>query len=94
MHKKSCLAAQLDANLEAAREAYARLYESPTAEDIIKLRSEYGASQKAFGLILGLGELTINSYEHGSSLGPREPPAAEAFPEPRDLSSDVRAEPD
>jgi putative zinc finger/helix-turn-helix YgiT family protein len=57
---------QLDANLEAAREAYARLYESPTAEDIIKLRSAYGASQKAFGLILGFGELTINSYEHGS----------------------------
>ena len=61
---------QLDANLEAAREAYARLYESPTAEDIIKLRSAYGASQKAFGLILGLGELTINSYEHGSPPGP------------------------
>jgi len=61
---------QLDANLEAAREAYTRLYESPTAEDIVRLRSEYGASQKAFGLILGLGELTINSYEHGSPPGP------------------------
>jgi putative zinc finger/helix-turn-helix YgiT family protein len=61
---------QLDANLEAARETYARLYESPTAEDIIKLRSGYGASQKAFGLILGFGELTVNSYEHGSAPGP------------------------
>jgi putative zinc finger/helix-turn-helix YgiT family protein len=61
---------QLDANLEAAREAYARLYESPTAEDIIKLRSGYGASQKAFGLILGFGELTINSYEHRSTPDP------------------------
>jgi putative zinc finger/helix-turn-helix YgiT family protein len=61
---------QLDANLEAAREAYARLYESPTPEDIIKFRATYGASQKAFGLILGLGELTINSYEQGAPPGP------------------------
>ncbi len=61
---------QLDANLEAAREAYARLYESPTPEDIIRLRSRYGASQKAFGLLLGFGELTINSYEHGAAPDP------------------------
>jgi putative zinc finger/helix-turn-helix YgiT family protein len=57
---------QLDANLLEAREAYARLYESPTSEQIVSIRSRYGASQKAFGLILGFGELTINSYEQGS----------------------------
>jgi putative zinc finger/helix-turn-helix YgiT family protein len=57
---------QLDRNLLAAREVYARLYESPRPEQIVALRSRYGASQKAFGLILGFGELTINSYEQGS----------------------------
>jgi len=54
---------QLDANLEAAREIYSRLYESPSPVELIALRSRYGASQKAFGLILGFGELTMNSYE-------------------------------
>jgi putative zinc finger/helix-turn-helix YgiT family protein len=61
---------QVDANLEAAREAYTRLSEIPIADDIIKLRSKYGASQKAFGLVLGFGELTINSYEHGAVPDP------------------------
>ena len=58
---------QLDANLDAAREAYSRLYEAPTPEQLVQLRSRYGASQKAFGLILGFGELTMNSYEQGAS---------------------------
>jgi len=58
---------QLDANLAAAREAYARLYESPKPEELVALRTRYGASQKAFSIILGFGELTMNSYESGSS---------------------------
>ncbi len=59
--------AQLDANLNAAREAYARLYEAPSPEQLVALRSRYGASQKAFGLILGFGELTMNTYEQGAA---------------------------
>jgi putative zinc finger/helix-turn-helix YgiT family protein len=58
---------QLDANLDAAREAYARMYEAPTPEQLVTLRSRYGASQKAFGMILGFGELTMNSYEQGAA---------------------------
>lgn len=58
---------QLDANLAAAREAYARLYESPKPEELVALRTRYGASQKAFSIILGFGKLTMNSYESGSS---------------------------
>jgi putative zinc finger/helix-turn-helix YgiT family protein len=57
---------QLDENLATAREAYARLYESPLPEQLVSLRARYGASQKAFGLILGFGELTMNSYEQGA----------------------------
>jgi putative zinc finger/helix-turn-helix YgiT family protein len=57
---------QLDANLDAAREAYARLYESPAPAALVALRSRYGASQKAFGSILGFGELTMNNYEKGA----------------------------
>ncbi|MGA2640521.1 MAG: type II TA system antitoxin MqsA family protein [Spirochaetia bacterium] len=59
-------AGQLDRNLDAAREAYARMYDSPTPAQLVALRSRYGASQKAFGLILGFGELTVNSYEQGA----------------------------
>ena len=58
---------QFDRNLNAAREAFARLYEAPTPDQLVALRSRYGASQKAFGLILGFGELTMNSYEQGGS---------------------------
>lgn len=39
----------------------------PAPLDIMKLRRKYGASQKAFGIILGFGELTINSYEQGAA---------------------------
>ncbi len=63
-------AAQLDANLDAAREAYAQTYEAPGAEQLVALRARYGASQKAFGQILGLGELTMNSYEQGATPAP------------------------
>jgi len=61
---------QLDANLDAAREAHARLYESPAPEALVALRARYGASQKAFGSILGFGELTMNSYEQGGVPDP------------------------
>jgi putative zinc finger/helix-turn-helix YgiT family protein len=62
--------AQLDANLDAAREAYAQAYEAFSAEQLVALRARYGASQKAFGFILGFGELTINSYEQGAIPAP------------------------
>lgn len=58
---------QLDANLDAAREAYARLYEAPSPEALVSLRTRYNASQKAFGAILGFGELTMNGYESGGT---------------------------
>lgn len=61
---------QLDANLAAAREAYARLYESPAPDALVALRARYGASQKAFGAILGFGELTMNGYEQGGTPDP------------------------
>lgn len=60
-------AGQLDANLLAAREAYDRLYGTPSPEAITALRSRYNASQKAFGTVLGFGELTVNSYEQGQT---------------------------
>jgi putative zinc finger/helix-turn-helix YgiT family protein len=61
---------QLDQNLEAAQEAYVRLYESLSPEKLVELRARCGASQKAFGLILGFGELTMNSYEQGAAPSP------------------------
>jgi DNA-binding transcriptional regulator YiaG len=61
---------QLDANLDAVREAYAQTYEAFSAEQLVALRARYGASQKAFGFILGFGELTINSYEQGAIPAP------------------------
>jgi putative zinc finger/helix-turn-helix YgiT family protein len=57
---------QLDVNLTAARESWSRLYESPAPAALVELRNKYGASQKAFGLVLGLGALTMNTYEQGS----------------------------
>jgi len=61
---------QLDANLSAAREVYARLYDTPGPEALVALRAKYNAGQKAFGMILGFGELTMNSYEQGGSPDP------------------------
>jgi DNA-binding transcriptional regulator YiaG len=57
---------QLDRNLHAAQEAFARRYDSPDPASLVALRSRYNASQKAFGLLLGFGELTMNSYEQGA----------------------------
>ncbi len=58
----------MDENLLAVREAYELLEESVSPAKIIAIRESYNASQKAFGLILGMGELTINSYEQGKSI--------------------------
>lgn len=57
---------QMDESLRASREAYERQYASPSPDELIALRERYGASQKAFSLLLGFGELTMNSYERGS----------------------------
>lgn len=63
------IAAQMmDENLLTARETYELLEDSVSPAKIIAIRESYNASQKAFGLILGMGELTINSYEHGKSI--------------------------
>lgn len=56
---------QLDRNLDAAREMYERLYATPSPTELVALRESYGASQKAFSLLLGFGESTMNSYEQG-----------------------------
>ena len=61
-------AQMMDENLLAARAAYELLESSVSPEKIIAIRESYNASQKAFGLILGMGELTINSYEQGKSI--------------------------
>lgn len=57
---------QMDASLRASREAYEQKYATPSPEELIALRTRYGASQKAFSLLLGFGELTMNSYEQGN----------------------------
>lgn len=59
---------QMGKNLLAAREAYDLQYNSITSDKIIKIREKYNASQKAFSLILAMGELTINSYEQNKSV--------------------------
>ena len=67
-HESFDSAEMMDKNILAARESYERVYENVTPEKIISIRENYNASQKAFGLILGMGELTINSYESGKSI--------------------------
>ncbi|MEI6386452.1 MAG: type II TA system antitoxin MqsA family protein, partial [Spirochaetota bacterium] len=57
---------EMDRTLTRAYEAYRKRHSLPAPSDIRELRERYGASQKAFGLILGFGELTINSYEQGA----------------------------
>ncbi|HOU39555.1 MAG TPA: YgiT-type zinc finger protein [Treponemataceae bacterium] len=57
---------QMDESLHASREAYERQYASPSPDELVALRERYGASQKAFSILLGFGELTMNSYEQGS----------------------------
>jgi putative zinc finger/helix-turn-helix YgiT family protein len=53
----------------ALRQGYDKFRETEdiiSPQEIIAIRQQYGASQKAFAKILDLGELTINSYEQGA----------------------------
>lgn len=59
-------AAQMERNLEAAYAILRKRHFILAPAEIRELREGYGASQKAFGIILGFGELTINSYEQGA----------------------------
>jgi putative zinc finger/helix-turn-helix YgiT family protein len=59
-------AEEMERNLEAAYAVYRARRSLMSPAEIRKLREIYGASQKAFGIILGFGELTINSYEQGA----------------------------
>lgn len=61
-------AEMMNLNLLSVREAFDFQYNSISANQIIKIREKYNASQKAFSLILGMGELTINSYEQEKSV--------------------------
>ena len=58
----------MDQNQQTDREENELLDGSVSPAKIIAIRESYNASQKAFGLILGMGELTINSYEQGKSI--------------------------
>lgn len=58
----------MNANLSSVKDAFDLQYNSISANEIIKIREKYNASQKAFSLILGMGELTINSYEQEKSI--------------------------
>lgn len=58
---------QMDANLDAIRESFERIYATPQPEELIALRNKYGASQKAFGILLNFGEATMNTYEQGTT---------------------------
>lgn len=55
----------MDANLKSAREAFDRLSRTPSASEIEATRLKYGASKKAFSLLLGFGETTVINYEKG-----------------------------
>ena len=57
---------QMDEGLSTAYKVYREMTGVISPEKIIQLRNKYNASQKAFGIILGFGELTINTYEKGS----------------------------
>jgi len=57
---------QMDQSLKNAYTAYRKMADIVTPDEIISIRNQYGISQKAYAKLLGLGELTINSFEHGS----------------------------
>ncbi|MBN2738901.1 MAG: DUF4065 domain-containing protein [Spirochaetales bacterium] len=57
---------QMEKSLENAYSEYRKQENILSPAEIIKVRSKYGASQKAFAKIIDLGELTINSFEQGS----------------------------
>ncbi len=61
-------AEMMNRNLLSVKDAFDLQYNSISPNKIIEIREKYNASQKAFSLILGMGELTINSYEQGKSV--------------------------
>ncbi len=63
----------LGENLSVAREMYEQRYRTPSTKELVELRTQYGASQKAFGVILGFGELTMNKYENDENAIPSPP---------------------
>lgn len=56
---------QLEESLKLGKQSAAYAENELTPEKIISIREKYNASQKAFAMILGMGELTINKYEQG-----------------------------
>lgn len=56
---------QMDESLVLAQNAYEEQYKNYNVDKLVAIRQKYNVSQKTFGAILGFGELTINSYEHG-----------------------------
>ena len=58
-------AQQAQAALDAVREAYRTRHQLIAPHEIRAIRRRYGAGQKPFGLLLGLGEGTIACYENG-----------------------------
>jgi putative zinc finger/helix-turn-helix YgiT family protein len=58
-------APQTQESLTRVREEYRAAHNLVSPKEVVRIRSGYGAGQKPFGLILGLGEATINSYESG-----------------------------
>lgn len=55
----------MDANLKSVREAFELLSRTPDASEIEAIRLKYGASKKAYSLLLGFGETTVINYEKG-----------------------------
>lgn len=58
-------AEQAEIGLAVAQETYRRSHRLVTPEEIVRIRSRYAAGQRAFGIVLGFGAATINSYEQG-----------------------------
>ena len=58
-------AVQAQQSLTDIRESYRKKHDLVTPAEILSIREGYGAGQKPFGIILGLGESTINTYEQG-----------------------------
>ncbi|MFA7566606.1 MAG: type II TA system antitoxin MqsA family protein [Alkalispirochaeta sp.] len=58
-------AQQAEESLIAVREVYRNRHGLISPDEIRSIRQRYGAGQKPFGIILGLGESTIANYERG-----------------------------
>lgn len=53
-------------NIDAAYDAYRQVTGIVSADEIARLRKEYGLSVREFGRFLGFGEQTIQKYESGT----------------------------